>query len=49
MDRDPTSQRSAAEERKPGEPQTEGMGFGLAVLALIAVTCGVIIWTSVYL
>lgn len=30
-------------------PQTEGMGFGLAVLAIIAATCGVIIWASVYL
>ena len=30
-------------------PQTEGMGLGLAVLALIAVVCGIIIWSSVYL
>jgi hypothetical protein len=29
--------------------QTEGMGLGLAVLAVIAVVCGVIIWSSVYL
>ena len=29
--------------------QTEGMGLGLAVLAVIAIVCGVIIWSSVYL
>ena len=28
---------------------TEGMGLGLAVLAVIAIVCGVIIWSSVYL
>lgn len=29
--------------------QTEGMGLGLTVLAVIAIVCGVIIWSSVYL
>lgn len=41
------------EEPKPPKEvwnyQTEGMGLGLAVLAVIAIVCGVIIWSSVYL